>query len=48
MTPQVNSIIAFLFLSIGAVATLLMLEVRGNPNKSVGIRKLITAHKILG
>jgi mono/diheme cytochrome c family protein len=48
MTPQINSIIALLFLSIGAVAALLMLEVRGNPNKGAGIRKLITAHKIFG
>jgi mono/diheme cytochrome c family protein len=48
MAPLVNSIIALLFLSIGAAATLLMLEVRGNPNKSAEIRKLITAHKIFG
>ena len=48
MTPLVNSIIALFFLSVGMVATLLMLEVRGNPNKGSEIHKLITSHKILG
>ena len=48
MTPQINSIIALFFLSIGAIAALLMLEVRGNPNKGGAVRKLIAAHKIFG
>ncbi len=48
MNPQTTSFIGVLFVLVGACATAIMLEMRGNPQDRPINKRLIQAHRILG
>ncbi len=48
MNPQITSLVGALFVLIGACATLLMLELRGNPKNTQISQRLMKTHRILG
>jgi mono/diheme cytochrome c family protein len=48
MNPQITSIVGVFFVLIGACATVIMLELRGNPKDRQINQRLIKAHRILG
>ncbi len=48
MNPQITSLVGALFVLIGACATLLMLELRGNPKNKQISQRLMKTHRILG
>ena len=48
MNPQTSSYLALLWIIIGIVAVLIMLEIRGNPKKRENLKTLTLFHRVMG